>query len=294
MEVDGLRYFVRTVELASISRAAQSLGLSQPAVSRQIRRLEDELGQPLLVRTGRGVRPTTSGHRLALEAALILADLDAIGEALRDEAAPSGTVSLALPVSVGDSLLPRILSIVDARFPELKLRVIEALSPVSADLVRSRSADYAIIYAGADVSGLASEPLVEEPLCFVSARDAPVADGADLAAVQRIKLILPGPSSGLRRILDAQTARLGLKLAVAVELDSVSAIKKLVAAGLGHSILPAFSVAPEVAAGLLVVQPILRPRLTRTLALAHLAVRPPSREMMAVRAATLEAIAQSV
>lgn len=295
MEVDALRYFVRAVEMENISRAAEALDLSQPALSRQIRRLEEELGQSLLTRTGRGVKPTAAGRRLAIEAALILADVDAIAEALTsDTTAPNGTVHLALSASFSDALLPKILAILDARFPDLKLKVTEALSPVATDLVRSRAVDFAIVHAGADMSLLAYERLFEEPLCLIGVAEETGDGPVDFSIAETVKLILPSRQAGLRRMLEAEAARKGLTLDVAVEIDGVGAIKNLCAAGLGHSILPEFSVAREVAAGVLKARPIKDSGLTRELFLAHLALRTPGRAMTTVRAAIREVVEREV
>ncbi len=279
METRDLRYFLKAVELESVSRAAASLGVTQPALSRQIRALEGELGQRLLRRTGRGVQPTAAGARFAAEAGKILADLDALPAALsRRPAAPVGLVSLALPASISAGLLPDLYATLRHRFPGIALRVTEAATSVAMELIRTREADVAILHQRADFGRLAVEPLIDEPLCLVSAAGHAVSAEPviPLAALERIELILPSPKSGLRVLLEEEAARHGIGLTVAVELDAVAAIKNLVVAGLGHTVLPAFTVMREAASGQVTAQPIGAPPLARRLMIARLAHRPQS------------------
>ncbi len=278
MEINDLRYFIRALELENISRAAASLGITQPALSRQIRTLEDELGQRLLVRTGRGVRPTEAGRRFASDAARILEDVDGLKAVLRNSmTSPSGAVSLAMPTSISDALLPELFVYLGREYPDIRLKVIEALSTTSADLLRNRSVDLAIQYHRADMGSLHWEKLIDEPLSLVSAPgSAPAPDHVDFSTVERIRLILPSRNSGLRRMLEQEALHRGLKLNVAVEIESVSAMKNLVMAGLGHCILPHFSIAREVVAGLLTARRIGEPFLNRGIVISRLAHRPPS------------------
>ncbi len=300
METRDFRYFLKAVELESVSRAAAALGITQPALSRQIQALEGELGRALLRRTGRGVQPTEAGVRFAAEAGKILAELDALPAALRHgPAAPSGLVSLALPASISDGLLPDLYATLRQRFPGIALRVSEAATGAAMELLKARTVDVAILHHRADFGRLAVERLIDEPLCLVSAAGRAISAEPmiPLAALERIDLILPTEASGLRALLEAEAARQGLKLSVAVELDLVAAIKNLVMAGLGHTVLPAFTVAREAAAGMVAVRRIGAPPLARRLVIGRLAHRPQSfaareviaavRELAARHAATL-------
>ncbi|HTU52778.1 MAG TPA: LysR family transcriptional regulator [Acetobacteraceae bacterium] len=300
METRDFRYFLKAVELESVSRAATALGITQPALSRQIQALEGELGRALLRRTGRGVQPTEAGVRFAAEAGKILAELDALPAALRHgPAAPSGLVSLALPASISDGLLPDLYATLRQRFPGIALRVSEAATGAAIELLKARAVDVAILHQRADFGRLAVERLIDEPLCLVSAAGRAISAEPmiPLAALERIDLILPTAASGLRALLEAEAARQGLKLSVAVELDLVAAIKNLVMAGLGHTVLPAFTVAREAAAGMVAVRRIGAPPLARRLVIGRLAHRPQSfatreviasvRELAARHAATL-------
>ncbi|QEX24456.1 transcriptional regulator [Hypericibacter adhaerens] len=297
MEINDLRYFIRAVELESISRAADALGITQPALSRQIRELENELKQPLLVRTGRGVQPTDAGRRFATEAARILEEVDALPRSLRSSnSSPTGVVSLAMPASIANGLLPRLYAVLGREFPGIHLKVSEAVSSTSAEWLRNRTVDLAIQYERADIGNLHADKLIDEPLCLISApgRELTAAPCIDFATIEQIELILPSRDSGLRRMLEFDAARLGLKLHISVEIDSVSAMKNLVAAGLGHTILPQFSVLAEVAAGLMVAKMIGAPRLTRGLVIARLAHRTPSLAMLTVIQAIRDVMDQYV
>ncbi len=279
METRDLRYFLKAVELESVSRAASALGITQPALSRRIQALEGEFGRPLLRRTGRGVQPTQAGLRFAAEAGKILADLDALPAALRHgPAAPIGAVSLALPASISDGLLPDLYATLRRQFPGIALRVTEAATSAAIELLKAREADVAILHQRVDFGRLAVETLIDEPLCLVSAAGHAISaePTIPLAALERIELILPSAQSGLRALLEAEAARHGLRLRVAVELDAVAAIKNLVVAGLGHTVLPAFTVVREAAAGQLAVRRIGAPPLARRLVIARLAHRPQS------------------
>ena len=122
MDLRSLRYVVQIAELGSITRAASHLGIAQPAVTRQVRGIEDELGTQLLTRLPRGVRLTVAGRQFLDHCRKILRELDRAREELRDRSkVPSGRVILGLSPTVGPLLLPGVIERVRRQSPQIKL-----------------------------------------------------------------------------------------------------------------------------------------------------------------------------
>jgi DNA-binding transcriptional LysR family regulator len=262
----------------SFGRAAQALHLSQPAVSHHIRHLERELGQRLLERVGKRALPTAAGDLLLAHAARAFAELEAARQALQER---RGVVAGRLRVGTGATastyLLPPLLGRLRARHPELELVVVTGNSAAMAAAVTAADLDVAVVTLPVRGRALLVTPLLLDPLVAIAAPAARWRRRGPLAAAElaREPLILYERGGTIRRVIDAWLRRSGAAPRVVMDLGNGEAIKKLVAAGLGLSLVPAMSVRVEVRAGELAALP-LAPPLGRRLGVIRRRDRAPS------------------
>ena len=275
MELRQIRYFVEVAERGSFSRAAKTLSIAQPALSRQIRALEERLGAALLYRNGRGVTLTAAGMSFLVHSREVLKRLEAAERdihAFRES--PKGEVTLGLPPSVSAVLLRRIVVALSEQYPLIRLQVREGFSGDVAEWLAAGKVDLAIIYEQHKLQGSHAERLLVEELPLVHApslRLPPVISAQDFIG---IPLVLPARPHGLRILVERSVAEHGGTLNVRFEMDSLLVMKELAAEGVAATILPAGSVTREVQQGRLVVTPIAAPRITRVMALDTATSRP--------------------
>ncbi len=297
MDLRQLTTFLQVAELGSLSKAAERIRIAQPALSRQMRLLEQELGVALFIRHGRGMVLTPAGERLRIRAGAILRDLDDTRAELTEAAgAVRGRVVVGMPPTVGEVIATRLIERFLTQHPEVTLRVVLAFSGFLLDWLHSGEVDLAVVYGTAPASGVRLSPLLVEPLCYV----APSAEGlaphhaVPFAEMARARLILPGPQHGLRRLVEAAASERGVTLTVAVEADDLQIQKELVARGRGATVLPLAAVHREVAAGLLGAAPIIDPPLSRKLMLAEPLGRRPSNAASRLAAVLREEVSAMV
>ena len=171
MDLKQLEYFVRVAELGSFTRAAQVLGVAQPALSRQVRLLEVELRQNLLVRNGRGATPTQAGQLLLEHGRGILHQVErALEELGRVRSGLSGRVALGLPPSVARMLTVPLTRAFRQRLPQAKLSISEGLSTAMQENLTNGRLDIAVLYNPSPVPGIELQALLEEDLLLVQPR----------------------------------------------------------------------------------------------------------------------------
>jgi DNA-binding transcriptional LysR family regulator len=243
--------------LGSLGLAAAEHGISQPAASTRIRRLERQLGIPLIERSPRGSRLTPDGKlvaewaQAAVEAA---AALDAGVASLR--ARSDAVLRVAASMTVAEYLLPGWLTLLRARDPQTAVALTAGNSAEVAAAVLGGRADLGFVEGPDQPPGLASQQVSVDRLTVVVApghgweRRRSGITAAELAATP---LVTREPGSGTRRYFeDALRAKGGLdRVPSAAELSSTTAIKSAVAAGIGPAVLSSLAVAPELAAGTL-------------------------------------------
>lgn len=272
MDLRQLATFVQVADLGSISKAAERLRIAQPALSRQIRLLEEELKVALFTRHGRGMVPTPAGELLRGRAGGILRQVEEARADLMEEAgAVRGRVAFGMTPTVGDVLAARLVERFLALHPEVTLRVVTAYSGHLLEWLHGGEVDIAVVYGTERVANVRISPLLEENLHFVAAgrTAARIGDAVRFAEVAARRLVLPGPQHGLRALVEGEARRRGLALDVVVEADSLQVQKALVAKRLGCTILPLASVHGEVEDGRLRAYPITAPRLSRRLVVAQ-------------------------
>ncbi len=281
MEFRQLRNFIHVVELSSITAAAESLNIAQPALSRQVKALEQELQVTLLQRHGRGVMPTEEGIRLASRAQSILEDVQELAEELSGSYAPlSGYLRVGLPPTVAEILATRLIERTMETYPEVKLQIISGFSGHVQDWLVRGKIDLGVCYEGQTSPSIRSQPIIIEQLFLVqSAAQARKADRAPIEAPKALMkpLILPNREHGLRQCVETIAQKYAVALNVVLEIDILPTMLAFVERGLGSTILPPVSVINQVRAGRLLARPIVRHPIDRTLVLMSPLNRPGSR-----------------
>ena len=243
MELRQLRYFVRIVELGSMSRAALDLDMVQSALSQQISRLESELSTRLLQRTPRGVIPTEAGQAFFHQAQLTLRHAQQAIHAAQ-QARLSGAVSMGLSPTIANVLGLPLMRAMRERYPEVRLHMVSALSGHLTSLLNARQLDLAILFDTQSARRWSVMPLLEEQLFLIQSRQQPVAPQIQhevpisLVQLQQVPLILPSGSHGLRSSIMASFTSAGFQSQMAMEIDSLSLLMEAVAAGMGATVQP--------------------------------------------------------
>lgn len=240
MELRQMRYFVRVVELGSMSRAALDLGVVQSALSQQISRLEGELSARLLQRTSKGVLPTEAGLAFFREAQLSLRHAEQSVRAAQ-EARLSGSVSVGLAPTTAAVLGMPLLQAMRERYPDIRLHLVESLSVHLSSMLHARQLDLAVLFQTQPIRRLSVTPLLEEKLYFMCASDhAPAKLPQRLRAGQLrdVPLIMPTGGHGLRHALEAVFTRARMQPRLVAEIDSLPMLMEAVLAGLGGTLQP--------------------------------------------------------
>ena len=242
MELRQLRYFVRVLELGSISRAALDLELVQSALSQQISRLESELSTRLLQRTSKGVVATEAGMAFFREAQLTLRHADQAVRAAQLSRL-TGAVSLGLAPTTAAVLGLPLMRAMRERYPDVRLHMVEGMSGHLTSMLNSRQLDLTILFDTQAARRWSVLPLVEEKLFLIQAKSgkteaAKPAIRTRMADLKDIPLILPTGTHGLRSALDAAFVRAKFKPQLAAEIDSLAMTMAAVEAGLGSTVQP--------------------------------------------------------
>lgn len=256
MDLRTLRYFIAVLEAGSLSRAAGSLYVAQPALTAQIKKLEAELGTRLFDRSHAGVTPTPAGLQLYEDARRLLSDADAVRERIqRLPQGPEGSVTVAAPFLLASLLLGPVLAALKNSHPRIRVFVLDDLSLMVRKAMLDRRADVGILVDTPQLEGLRCTPLASESI-FVCGHDADgtvaallrrPADGGepemDFAEAARLPLVLQSRRFSIRQTVEEAASRLGVGLNVVHEHDSARVIRSLYQCGAGFTFTPACSLA---------------------------------------------------
>ena len=279
MDFRKLRYFVHIAEMRSFTKAAVALAIAQPALSRQMRELESELGVPLLLRNGRGVDLTAAGLQLLENAKCIIAETERAKrdiQALRGRA--SGFVRIGMPPAVGSILWLPLVEVVRGCFPEIQLRITEGYSGHISEWLLSGRIDIGILFEPAERKQAARETLAVEDMYLIGrAGEVALTSGSirfsDLA---HLPMIVPGRPHFMRLMFDAAAARHHVELDVVMEVDAFPVIKELVAKGHGFTMLPVAALMDDIDAGILGCAKIVQPTMAQRVELVTSTQHPPT------------------
>lgn len=280
MDLRQLEYFVTVAELGSFSRAALTLDVAQPALSRQVRLLEVELRQNLLARNGRGATPTEAGKLLLEHARGILHQVERAREELgRVRGALAGRVAIGLPPSLARVLTVPLTRAFRQQMPDAQLSISEGLSAAMQEWLVNGRLDIAVLYNAQPAAGIEVTPLLEEDLMLVQPRPAglpedPPPPPVALREVARLPLVIPSRPNAIRMHVESEMAAIGCRPSIALEIDGVAAILDLVADGAGSAILSRNAVASSIKPSAFTVRAITDPPLRTRLSLATSSQRP--------------------
>lgn len=271
MDIRELRYFVQIARTGSVSGAAARLNIAQPALSRQLKKLEDELGVQLLSRHGRGVELTEAGAQLLGEAEELIEHFTRTLNKVRGgEVTFAGQVVVGVPPTAGLLIVPQIFKSFRERWPEATLIAREGMSSSLEEWLFNRRIDVAVLHNPTPLENVDLQPILTEHMVLVTSPGQAIPDGGgsgpvSFRSLSEIPLILPSLPHSNRRLLERTAIQHNARLNVSIEVDSIPLIKAMVKNGFGASVQTFAGVALEVARGELVATPIERPALSSTI-----------------------------
>lgn len=254
VDLRRLRYFLAVCDHGGFSRAAAAIGVAQPALTRQVKLLEEEIGLPLIERTTRGAQPSEQGRFLIGRARQHLEGVEGLIRDLRQAFTTiSGRVTLGVCPTIAPLFLDDLTRHVDRYYPNVTLSTIQAHSGDLKNLMKGGHLDIALTYRGPIASGFSMVDLFSERLVLVSGSSAGSGQGQrtrTLAGVASLKLILPSRSQELRGIIDRACRIRNVTFDPDLELDCLEAVKAILfkKPANRHTILPYHAVRAEIAA----------------------------------------------
>ncbi|BBI34543.1 LysR family transcriptional regulator [Cohnella abietis] len=257
LNVHQLHIFYTVAERGSFSAAAQTLHMTQPAVTMQVQALEERFGTKLLNRTTKKLELTEAGYRLlpqARKAVELMRDTDVLMIKFIENL--KGRLQFAASLTIGEYVLPRLLGSFLRRFPEVSVDMKVMNTTEIIEAVAHQGLDFGIIEAPCDVPGFDTEPVMNDELMLVTPTNHPFASRTEvtLAEVIAEPLVLREKGSGTRQIMEEELLNHGVteeQLRVVSEFGSTGAVKSAVEAGLGLSIISMWTIKHEIALGLL-------------------------------------------
>lgn len=257
MEIRQLKYFAKIVEVGSVNQAAKALNVAQPAISRQIRRLEDEFGVLLLTRSSHGVSPTRAGEQFNRYARYVLRSVDRLSEKMSEiSGQQSGLVRLGIPPSVGMMFMDKLLSNLKQNHPRVNLLLTEGSSYDLERLLDRGDLDLAVLTDTETGNSTRLRTIWQEYMYFVRSTKSSdpalnaLAPDIDIADIAGVPLILTSrPKTAIRLIREKYIER-NISFNLEMEVEGVATIKNLVSRGHGYTILPFPTVAIELSSGL--------------------------------------------
>jgi DNA-binding transcriptional LysR family regulator len=239
---------MRIAEDGSLTRSASILRIAQPALSRQVRLLEEELGVTLFTRTARGMQLTETGEHLRNAIAGPLRELDM---ALHNTRSLGGSVAasfiLGLPTSLSNALGISVINAIKHSFPTIKITLVEGVTGVLIDWLGRGIIDFAVLEEPSANDRFNEVAISSEPLCLIGrpSEKLPVSEFIALENALKLPLILPSHHMGVRGVVNDIAAQLPITLEVCFEIDANEVINALVAEGTGFSLLPKCYVTAE-------------------------------------------------
>jgi LysR family nitrogen assimilation transcriptional regulator len=264
MELKTLRYFEYVAELKSFSKAAVHVRVEQPALSRQMRKLEEELGVQLFTRHGRGVELTEAGELLLGRARALGRELASMVEDVRSYGTEfHGTVSFGAPPGVGDLLVPQLLAETAQLYPRLKLEICERTTPGLYRRLLNKELSVALLHNPEPHRDLVIVPMVRDVLYLIGPGKPlngldPVKEGQ---AISNLPMILPRSPHNRRLIIDRFCIQHGIELDVRYDVDGFTIIEAMVEAGFGYSILGYYGVQAAIVSGRISAVPVTHPEM---------------------------------
>jgi LysR family nitrogen assimilation transcriptional regulator len=270
MDLKQLRALVTIAETGNVTKAAELLNIVQPAVSRQLKLLEEDVGTPLFDRESHGMKLNEAGTTLVEYARRILHEVDKARAEIRpSQNSVSGIVTIGLLPSTCDLLSSALIGAIKKDYPEIRVRISTGYAGHLQDWLSNGEIDAALLYDTKPSPSIQIEPLLEERLWVIGLPDSGLKKKKlSIGDLTDRPFILPSQPHGLRSLVDQACKLLKIELNVAAETNSLNVQKSLVLGGNGVTILPSIAVADELARQELVGSPLQDDVLTRKIVLA--------------------------
>lgn len=273
MDIRQLRYFVATARAGTITRAAFQLRLTQPALSRQLKALEEEMGTALFARDVRGTRLTNSGAKLLERAQAVIEQFDQVKDQIRSDTEPvTGSVTIGISTGIGETIIPPLIQRYRALYPAVRIHIRQAFSGVVEEALRDRLVDLAVLPAASQRRlNVNVRPLLKENLCLIGPHEPPL-DTLRKCTFKRaatFPLLMPAQPNRVRALVEQIAHQERVHLRIDVEVDGLgpSALRELLCRGLGYAIMPAHQFRADIHSGTLVAVPISHPQAIWTISL---------------------------
>ncbi|MFT4195920.1 LysR family transcriptional regulator [Ottowia sp.] len=272
MDLKHLRAFLTVADTGNVTRAASMLNLVQPAVSRQIRLLEEDIGVALFERERHGMLLTTAGQALVGYARRALLEIDRARAEVAGAAAQqvSGLVTLGLLPSTVDMLSSAFVSAVAASHPGIRVRIAVGYAGNLMQWLAAGEVDAALLYGAERSSDVQTTPLIKEALWAIGSPQSKLRPSRpiSLAELAGYRLVLPSAPHGIRTLVEHACAVSKVTLNISAETNALSVQRSLVLGGHGLTILPPIAVADDLRSRRLRGAPIAEPGISRTIVLA--------------------------
>jgi LysR family hydrogen peroxide-inducible transcriptional activator len=271
MNVRALQYFVKLADLRHFSKAADACFVSQPTLSTQIKKLEDELGVQLVERSPKNIMLTQVGEEIAERARLVLSDIEQIRAVARRSGNPAeGVLRLGLFPTLAPYYLPHVVPAVRKRYPHMRLQLAEEKTETVLSMLRKGELDAGLLALPIHDEGLEVEALFEEPFVVAVPADHALSKkkSVGLQDLEGEELLLLEEGHCLREHALEVCALAGAHERVDFHATSMETLRQMVAAGVGVTLMPLLSVKPPIAeTDNLVIRPFSNPVPSRTIAL---------------------------
>ena len=273
MDLKQLRAFLTVADTGNVTRAADMLHLVQPAVSRQIRLLEEDLGIALFERERHGMALTEAGRALVGYARRVLLELDRARAEVTGAAtgSVSGLVTLGLLPSTADLLSNPVVAALATSYPDIRLRIVVGYAGLLQRWLASGEVDAALLYGVERSTDIQTIPLVGDALWVIGPPESELRPSRSVTLLQlsRHRVVLPSAPHGIRTLVDHACAVANVTLNLSVETNDLNVQKGLVLAGHGLTVLPAIAVADDLHRRRLIGAPLAKPGISRTIVLAQ-------------------------
>jgi len=268
MDFRQIHYFISLYEEGTVTRAAQRLNIVQPALSMQIARLEEHIGQKLFERSKQGMVPTAAARQMYRLFLSIMRDFsNAEAEMLSSEGAIRGHVNIGLIASITEGVLVDTLSEFSNKYPEVGVTVSDGYTSTLTDWVAGGRLDAAIVNKPRRPLALDVEHIVDEEMILITSASSSASLPQNLALRQvpslGLPLVLPSRGHGLRSNIDSFAESEDIELTAKFEIDSLVAAINMVERTQAASIVPRIAVHRQLSAGTLCAHPFVSPRLVR-------------------------------
>jgi len=272
MEIRQLRYFMSVVRLGAVGAAADAHFISQPAVSVQLKKLEEEVGEPLFERRGRRMVLTPAGDHLARGVESVLAQMDALDASLaRFKGLETGTLKMGNIDAASIYVLPEVYRAFHTRYPGVQIEIIVGDTQTLLEALARGGIELATTTLPIGERNLETRPFYRERLIAVAAAGHPLAHQKQVVIGDLVThgLIAYPAGSTTRRLIDAVFADRDVAVRATMEISSPEAIRRLTQAGLGVSVLPEAVVEAGIERGSLVALSIPEARFERHIGMVY-------------------------